>query len=157
MSTIFYKKILFFCLLYVTLFIRKAPTPKWMLPEGYIPLIERRPIRVLTERALFFRFLSLLSRKVSDVTIKLPNDTASPAIPININMISAAVIYITPLPMYSGFPVFKRWEDAALSWVLFHSKNNSIVLQKIQAANRNFCYAVYSDKNRLILLSVGHM
>ena len=54
----------------------------------------------------FFRLCSLsLSRKASNAITKLPKAISKPIIPINIKMISAAVIGATSLPMYSGKPV----------------------------------------------------
>lgn len=67
-------------------------------------------------------------------------------------MISAAFICITPLPMYSGKPVSKRREDAALSWVLFHSQNHITVLQKLQAVKTAYILCIFLQKpvNNLI-------
>ena len=53
-----------------------------------------------------FRKWSLsLSRKASNAITKLPKAISKLIIPINIKMISAAVIGATSLPMYSGKPV----------------------------------------------------
>ncbi len=54
----------------------------------------------------FFRLWSLsLSRKASNAITKLPKAISKPITPMNIKMISAAVIGATSLPMYSGKPV----------------------------------------------------
>ena len=64
------------------------------------------PILWIRQDGHFYFFLPfLLSKKVRNATIKLPKEISKPIIPININMISAAVISRTSLPMYSGEPV----------------------------------------------------
>ena len=73
---------------------------------GYLPLNERRPSWLRQGGHYFFRLCSLsLSRKASNAITKLPKAISKPIIPINIKMISAAVIGATSLPMYSGKPV----------------------------------------------------
>ena len=67
---------------YDILNIRKAPTPKWMLPEGYLPLTERCPFRLQTGWAFYFS-LFLLSRKVSNAITKLPKAISKPIILIH--------------------------------------------------------------------------
>ena len=73
------------------------------------------------DRHFYFR-LFLLSRKVSNATMKLPKAIIKPIIPINIIIISAAVMYTTSLPMYFGEPVSLAREATTLSWALFHEK-----------------------------------
>ncbi len=71
-----------------------------------LPLSERRPSWFEQGGHYFFRLCSLsLSRKASNAITKLPKAISKPIIPINIKMISAAVIGATSLPMYSGKPV----------------------------------------------------
>lgn len=78
--------------------IRKAPIPKWMLlarskrPHGHRLSCGSDRIGIF-----MFTYLFLLSRKVSNVTIKLPKEINNPIIPINIKIISAAVMNITSL------------------------------------------------------------
>ena len=64
-----------------------------------------RKNRIRQDRHFYFFLLFLLSKKVRNATIRLPKEISKPIIPININMISAAVISRTSLPMYSGEPV----------------------------------------------------
>ena len=76
------------------------------LPKRELPLSERRPSWLRQGGHYFFRLYSLsLSRKASNAITKLPKAISKPIIPINIKMISAAVIGATSLPMYSGMPV----------------------------------------------------
>lgn len=70
------------------------------------------------DRHLYFFLLFLLSKKVRNATIKLPKEIRRLIIPINIKIISAAVILRTSLPMYSGEPVIKLGRLPPLSWVL---------------------------------------
>ena len=71
-----------------------------------LPLSERCPSWLRQSGHYFFRLCSLsLSRKASNAITKLPKAISKPIIPINIKMISAAVIGVTSLPMYSGKPV----------------------------------------------------
>ena len=73
---------------------------------GILPLRERRPSWFEQGGHYFFRLWSLsLSRKASNAITKLPKATSRLIIPMNIKMISAAVIDATSLPMYSGKPV----------------------------------------------------
>ena len=84
----------------------QEPTPKVELPKRGLPLSERRPSWLRQGGHYFFRLCSLsLSRKASNAITKLPKEISKPIIPINIKMISAAVIGATSLPMYSGKPV----------------------------------------------------
>ena len=71
-----------------------------------LPLRERRPSWLQQGGHYFFRLWSLsLSRKASNAITKLPKVISKPITPMNIIMISAAVIGATSLPMYSGKPV----------------------------------------------------
>ncbi len=85
----------------------RSPTPKVEYPkQRLLPLSERRPSWSQQGGHYFFRLCSLsLSRKASNAITKLPKAISKPIIPINIKMISAAVIDATSLPMYSGKPV----------------------------------------------------
>ena len=83
-----------------------APLQRWSFPSEQLPLSERRPSWLQQGGHYFFRLCSLsLSRKASNAITKLPKAISKPIIPINIKMISAAVIGATSLPMYSGKPV----------------------------------------------------
>lgn len=86
--------------------IRKAPTPR-VDASQVVEMSLRTPPSLLADRLGIFYFflLFLLSRKVRNVTIKLPKDISKPIIPMNIKIISAAVMIRTSLPMYSGEPV----------------------------------------------------
>ncbi len=77
------------------------------MPLDYGEISLRTPPNLLADRLGIFYFflLFLLSRKVRNATIKLPKDTSKPIIPMNIKIISAAVMIRTSLPMYSGKPV----------------------------------------------------
>ena len=91
------------------------------------------------DRHFYFR-LFLLSRKVSNATTKLPKAISKPIIPINIIIISVAVICTTSLPMYSGEPVSLVREATTLSWVLFHEK----VLPQFDRNFKQICfYGIY--------------
>ena len=85
----------------------RSPTPKVEFPEmNALPLSERRPSWCEQGGHYFFRLWSLsLSRKASNAITKLPKAINKPITPMNIKMISAAVIGATSLPMYSGKPV----------------------------------------------------
>lgn len=86
---------------YVILGIGKAPTPKVdALSQGILSL-RTTPILCCRQDRHFYFFLFLLSRKARNATIKLPKDINKPIIPMNIIIISAAVISRTSLPMYS--------------------------------------------------------
>ena len=69
--------------------IRKAPTPKWMLPKRLIYLSLRGAHSVCRRGGhYFFRFFLSLSRKVSNAIIKPPEDTSRASIPKITIMIS---------------------------------------------------------------------
>ncbi|MCM1172053.1 MAG: hypothetical protein NC393_07985 [Clostridium sp.] len=95
------KKLLNFPTSYVILGIGKAPTPKWMLPKRLFCPYGHCLIWCRQVRHFYFFLLFLLSRKVRNATIKLPKEISKPIIPMNIKIISAAVILRTSLPMYS--------------------------------------------------------
>ena len=67
-------------------------------PEVQVVLTDAASPVGRQERHFYF-FLFLLSRKARNAITKLPKDISKPIIPININMISAAVI-TTHLPSY---------------------------------------------------------
>jgi hypothetical protein len=101
-----FKKVLYFCPTCGILGIGKAPTPKVDASQLSVSLIEvAYPVADRIGIFYFLRFL--LSRKASNATIKLPKETIRLVIPINIMMISEAVMCTTSLPMYSGEPVIK--------------------------------------------------
>lgn len=83
------------------------PTPKWILPDLALLLRALPILWARQDRHFYFFLLFLLSRKVRNATTRLPKEISKPIIPINIKMISAAVILRTSLPMYSGKPVIK--------------------------------------------------
>ena len=86
---------------YVILGKGRVPTPKWMLPNGFLSLWT--PPILGSDRIGIFYFLWFLTlmRKARNVIIKLPKVTNSVRIPMNIEIISKAVIITHPLPMYS--------------------------------------------------------
>ncbi len=93
----------------VIMTLKRKPTSKWMLPRMVFNVLTDTASPVCRqERHFYFFLLFLLSRKVRHATIKLPKEISKPIIPINIKMISAAVILRTSLLMYSGEPVIKR-------------------------------------------------
>ncbi len=109
-----------------------APLQRWSFPSEQLPLSERRPSWLQQGGHYFFRLCSLsLSRKASNAITKLPKAISKPIIPININMISAAVICATSPPMYSGRPVIKLGRLPPLSWVPYW--NTITVRQEFQS------------------------
>mgnify|MGYP006878618334 CR=1 FL=1 len=64
------------------------------------------PLLWIRQEGHFYLCLFLLSRKVSNATIKPPKDISKANIPRKIIIISYAVMCVTSLPMYSGCPVF---------------------------------------------------
>ena len=95
------KSVLFFLAVCAIVGIGKAPTPKWMLPSWLNVLTDTAYPVCWQDRHFYFFLLFLLSRKVRNATIKLPKEISKPIIPINIKIISAAVISRTSLPKYS--------------------------------------------------------
>ena len=93
------------CLLVTDTPKQSSPFQWWMLPKLALLLRALPILRLRQDRHFYFFLLSLLSRKVRNATIRLPKEISKPIIPINIKMISAAVILRTSLPMYSGKPV----------------------------------------------------
>ncbi len=94
-----------------------------------LPLSERRPSWLQQGGHYFFRLWSLsLSRKASNAITKLPKAISKPITPMNIKMISAAVIGATSLPMYSGKPVIGSGGyhpcHGFHEWILPYSKRN---------------------------------
>ena len=107
-----------FLMLYGILSIKKAPTPKWMLPKVVFSSLSRAAHSVCRRGGHYFFRLFLLSRKASNATINPPKDINNANIPIKTDMVSYTVICATSLPMYSGNPVFKSRETTTLSWIL---------------------------------------
>ena len=120
----------------------------------------------------FFRLWSLsLSRKASNAITKLPKAISKPITPMNIKMISAAVIGATSLPMYSGKPVigsggyhpchgFHEWilsqYDANFNRPIHHRKHFPYAL--LRAIKKNslelsaaLCYPL--DRKRRLLVT----
>ena len=132
---------------------------------GYLPLNERRPSWLRQGGHYFFRLCSLsLSRKASNAITKLPKAISKSIIPINIKMISAAVIGATSLPMYSGNPVigsggyhpchgfhigilpqsYRNFNQILFSWnmwkVFKYESQNNLTKQKERPKSTDFPY-----------------
>ena len=86
--------------------LKKAPTPKWMLPRIFMNLsmIGAYPV-CRQDRHFYYLRLFLLSRKVSNATMNILTATIKEAVPRIVETISYAVIGTPSLPMYSGNPV----------------------------------------------------
>ena len=84
---------------YVILDIGKAPTPKWMPPMQFDVLTDTASLWV-RQRGIFYFFLLFLSlvRKARNAIIMLPKVANNVSIPMNIEIISNAVILRTSLP-----------------------------------------------------------
>lgn len=97
----------------------------------------------------FFRLWSLsLSRKASNAITKLPKAISKPITPMNIKMISAAVIGATSLPMYSGKPVI-----GSGGYHPCHGFHEWILPQY----NRNFNSAILEGNKSTNLISECHI
>ena len=105
----------------------------------------------------FFRLCSLsLSRKASNAITKLPKAISKPIIPINIKMISAAVIGATSLPMYSGKPVIGSGGyhpcHGFHEWILpqYNRNFNSAILEGNKSTNLIFeCHISVTKKIKI--------
>jgi hypothetical protein len=98
-------------------------------PGLVLPLKMRGAHSVCRRGGHYFLCLFLLSRKASNAMTKLPKDISKPIIPINIKMISAALMCITSFLCIPAnwFPLAQ--EATTLSWVLFRNKNFNITYQ----------------------------
>ena len=81
--------------------IRKAPIPKVDASRTELMSLRTPPILWVRQDRHFYFFLFLLSRKARNATVRLPKVANSVSIPMNIEIISNAVISRTSLPMYS--------------------------------------------------------
>ena len=116
---------------------------------GILPLSERRPSWFEQGGHYFFRLWSLsLSRKASNAITKLPKAISKPITPMNIKMISAAVIGATSLPMYSGKPVI-----GSGGYHPCHGFHEWILSQ----CNRNFNRALLMGSKSTNLISECHI
>ena len=105
----------------------------------------------------FFRLWSLsLSRKASNAITKLPKAISKPITPMNIKMISAAVIGATSLPMYSGKPVIGSGGyhpcHGFHEWILpqYNRNFNSAILEGNKSTNLIFeCHISVTKKIKI--------
>jgi hypothetical protein len=91
----FSKMLLYFFSACGILGIGKAPTPKWMPPELGVNAFSGTAYPVADRIGIFYFLRFLLSRKASNAMSKLPKEIRRLIIPINIMMISEAVICTT--------------------------------------------------------------
>ena len=122
-----------------------------------LPLSERRPSWCEQGGHYFFRLWSLsLSRKASNAITKLPKAINKPITPMNIKMISAAVIGATSLPMYSGKPVIGSGGyhpcHGFHEWILpqYNRNFNSAILEGNKSTNLIFeCHISVTKKIKI--------